>query len=196
MGPAKLRRIREGLAQLFSRVDSTFLEAQKDPQEFARAVAWELASAGYCTRSEYEESVLPYLLENDDLLELMRRRRMSGGDIEAEKITLFSALPKDVGKQIREARKARGWTQSQLAEAAGTGQPVVSRIERGASLKQPTIELIDRCARALGHQLQVKLVPLAFRPETDRKAAPTKGKRISKRRTAKKTGRQAMRKKG
>lgn len=169
MGPAKLRRIREALAQLFSRADDDFLKQQTDPVEFAKMVAWELASAGYCTRSEYEGTVLPYLLENQQFLDMLRRQRVNGEDVSADAVQLFSTLPKHIGTMIRKARKARGWTQVQLAEAAGTRQPVVSRIERGMSLKQPTMDLIDRCARALGHKLEVKLVPVGTSSKAESK---------------------------
>lgn len=38
----------------------------------------------------------------------------------------------EIGKRIRECRKARGWTQNQLAEAIEfTGEPHIQRIERG-----------------------------------------------------------------
>lgn len=38
------------------------------------------------------------------------------------------------GRRIREKREALGWTQAELAAAAGTNQPTVDRIERGETL--------------------------------------------------------------
>ena len=39
-----------------------------------------------------------------------------------------------VGPQIRAARKARGWTQEELARQAGVGRSTISDIERGVDL--------------------------------------------------------------
>ncbi|MBM3465772.1 MAG: helix-turn-helix transcriptional regulator [Armatimonadetes bacterium] len=64
---------------------------------------------------------------------------------------------KTIGKEIRQARLKKGWTQAQLAEAAGTFQPIVSRVEQGRTLKQPTLELLDRFAQALGKRVVLTL---------------------------------------
>lgn len=154
MGPAKLRRIREAVTRLFKNADPEFLRLQAEPEQLARSLAWELENAGYCTHEESQKEVLPYLLRHQEILTKLRSRRLQ------EPVSLFSDLPKQLGVMIRQARKRCGWTQAQLAKAAGTQQPVVSRIERGESLKQPTMELVDRMAQALGHQLEIRLVPL------------------------------------
>jgi DNA-binding XRE family transcriptional regulator len=39
--------------------------------------------------------------------------------------------PVELGRRVREARTARGWTQGELADAAGTHAPIISQIERG-----------------------------------------------------------------
>jgi len=52
------------------------------------------------------------------------------------------------GKRVRELREARGWTQEQLAEAAGLTSVQVSRIENGAN--EPKLTTILRLVRALG----------------------------------------------
>jgi len=51
--------------------------------------------------------------------------------------------------QLRIARAAQGWTQQQLAEAAGIAQADISRIERG--LTNPTIRTVERLFGVLGH---------------------------------------------
>ncbi|MER6635883.1 helix-turn-helix transcriptional regulator [Streptomyces microflavus] len=53
---------------------------------------------------------------------------------------------------IRTARKARGWTQHQLAEKAGIGFSTVQRLEGGAPFTRRPPSL-DRIERALGWQL-------------------------------------------
>lgn len=47
------------------------------------------------------------------------------------------------GATIRAARKARGWTQRQLADAAGLSQPYVSLLERSEVLPESAIEVIS-----------------------------------------------------
>jgi len=54
----------------------------------------------------------------------------------------------NVPARLRVARAARGWTQKQLAEAAGIAQADVSRIERG--LTNPTIRTVERLFGVLG----------------------------------------------
>jgi ribosome-binding protein aMBF1 (putative translation factor) len=39
--------------------------------------------------------------------------------------------PVELGRRVREARKAKGWTQGELAAAAGTHGPIISQIENG-----------------------------------------------------------------
>jgi DNA-binding XRE family transcriptional regulator len=39
--------------------------------------------------------------------------------------------PIELGRRVRAARKARGWSQGALADAAGTHPPIISQIERG-----------------------------------------------------------------
>jgi transcriptional regulator with XRE-family HTH domain len=52
-----------------------------------------------------------------------------------------------IGRKIAARRKARGWTQSQMAESLGVGYEAVSRMERGSIL--PTISKIIQVAEAL-----------------------------------------------
>ncbi len=53
------------------------------------------------------------------------------------------------GKRVREERRARGWTQKELAKAAGLKHlNTISRVERG--YQQTTIPVAERLARALG----------------------------------------------
>jgi transcriptional regulator with XRE-family HTH domain len=48
---------------------------------------------------------------------------------------------------LRLARECRGWTQTELAQAAGMRQVQVSRLERG--LRQPRLETARKLADAL-----------------------------------------------
>jgi ribosome-binding protein aMBF1 (putative translation factor) len=64
-------------------------------------------------------------------------------------------LAYELGKTVREMREQRGWTQGQLAAAAGMTQSAVARFEAGGTV--PTIPVLDRVAQALGAKLVVTL---------------------------------------
>lgn len=54
---------------------------------------------------------------------------------------------------VREARRASGLTQAQLAERAGVTQSFVARLERGGG--NPTFETLERVLHAAGHRLEL-----------------------------------------
>lgn len=61
----------------------------------------------------------------------------------------------EVVNTIISQRLKRGWSQSQLAEAIGSRQPVVSRLERGDG--NPSLRTLERIAKALDLSLQVSM---------------------------------------
>lgn len=69
--------------------------------------------------------------------------------IEAEEPGAFDEIDQalDFGLAVHAARTAKGWTQQQLAEAAGMRQSNVSQIERAGVV--PTLALVKRLAKAL-----------------------------------------------
>jgi UDP-N-acetylglucosamine 1-carboxyvinyltransferase len=56
-----------------------------------------------------------------------------------------------IGRLIRDARQHRGWTQSHLADALGTSQSAVNRIERGG--QNISLEMIARIGEALDSEI-------------------------------------------
>lgn len=56
------------------------------------------------------------------------------------------------GAQIRAARLERGWTQQEIADAAGVSRPTVARLEAGEDVSTATLEKI---AGALGMGLRL-----------------------------------------
>jgi UDP-N-acetylglucosamine 1-carboxyvinyltransferase len=73
-----------------------------------------------------------------------------------------------IGMLIRDARKHRGWTQSQLAEQLGTSQSAVNRIERGH--QNLSLEMLAR----IGAALDSEIVSLGGGPTHLRVAGGTK----------------------
>ncbi|MFD9452533.1 helix-turn-helix domain-containing protein [Streptomyces sp. NPDC059985] len=62
-----------------------------------------------------------------------------------------------IAQAVFDRRTELGWSQKQLAEAAGMRQPHVSRLEAARSL--PSLDVLSRVAEALGTDLMVCLVP-------------------------------------
>lgn len=61
------------------------------------------------------------------------------------------------GELVRRRREELGWSQSMLAEAAGTGQALISRIESGRV--NPTVDMLKRLAEAMHAELTLSLSP-------------------------------------
>lgn len=59
-----------------------------------------------------------------------------------------------IGTIIKQ-RLLRGWSQSELAEAIGSRQPVISRLERGEG--NPSLQTLNRIAKALDLSLEVSM---------------------------------------
>jgi HTH-type transcriptional regulator/antitoxin HipB len=61
------------------------------------------------------------------------------------------------GELVRHRREELGWSQSRLAQAAGTGQALISRIEQGRI--SPTVQMLNRLADAMHAQFSFSLSP-------------------------------------
>ena len=62
--------------------------------------------------------------------------------------------------QLIKARMEAGLTQSEVAERMGTKTPAVARLESGGGMKKhsPSISTLRKYARAVGCNLEIKLV--------------------------------------
>ena len=69
---------------------------------------------------------------------------------------------------VLKGRLSKGWSQTQLAEAVGTKQANISRIEAG--LANPTLSLIHKILQAL--DLDLKIQPAALKPEYTSNSVP------------------------
>ena len=65
-----------------------------------------------------------------------------------------SVVRATIAVMVKRARTQAGLTQAQLATRAKTTQAVVARIEGGSAFT-PSLDLLDRIARALGGRLSV-----------------------------------------
>ena len=61
------------------------------------------------------------------------------------------------GELVRERREELGWSQTQLAKAAGTGQAMISRIE--SDRVSPTVGMLARLATVMDAQLSLTMFP-------------------------------------
>jgi transcriptional regulator with XRE-family HTH domain len=64
-----------------------------------------------------------------------------------------------LGRSVRQLREQRGWSQTELARAAGMTQSAVARFEAGGTM--PTLPVLERLARALDVELAVSFAPKA-----------------------------------
>ncbi|MFI9839887.1 helix-turn-helix domain-containing protein [Nonomuraea sp. NPDC051941] len=65
----------------------------------------------------------------------------------------------ELGRTVRQMRESRGWSQSELARAADMTQSAVARFEGGGTV--PTLPVLERLARALDAELEVRISPRA-----------------------------------
>ncbi len=63
----------------------------------------------------------------------------------------------DLADTVIALRLARGWSQAELAERAGTKQANISRLESG--LANPSVKFLHKLASALGETLTIQLHP-------------------------------------
>lgn len=69
----------------------------------------------------------------------------------AEEVGASKDYARRVGTLIRDSRKNRGWTQSQLAESLGTSQSAINRIEQGN--QNLSLVLLTRISEALDSEI-------------------------------------------
>ncbi|SCG79254.1 helix-turn-helix domain-containing protein [Micromonospora humi] len=89
--------------------------------------------------------------------EALRQRRMA--EPGAEEAYAAARLAFELGQAVRDLREGLGWSQTQLARAAGMTQSAVARFEAGGTI--PTLVILERLARALDMRLDVRFSPLA-----------------------------------
>jgi len=86
--------------------------------------------------------------------ELRDQRMREPGAVEAYEA---ARLAFELGATVRALREQRGWSQTQLAQAASMTQSAVARFEAGGTV--PTLPVLQRLARALDADLAVQVIP-------------------------------------
>ncbi len=61
----------------------------------------------------------------------------------------------EVVRSIIKHRLKKGWSQTELAHAIGSRQPVISRLERGEG--NPSLRTLEKVANALNLRLQISM---------------------------------------
>jgi ribosome-binding protein aMBF1 (putative translation factor) len=92
----------------------------------------------------------------DDALKIIRRS--IGDDPELKDMLRESSINAQVSMIIYDIRKQAGLTQSQLAEAIGTTQSVIARLE-DADYEGHSLSMLTRIASALNQKLEIKMSP-------------------------------------
>ncbi len=78
-------------------------------------------------------------------------------DPHARFISMEEMLLRSAGADLARARRAKGWSQAQLAQKTGVPQSQVSRIERHPD--RTTVRTLKRLARALGVDVRLLIDP-------------------------------------
>jgi ribosome-binding protein aMBF1 (putative translation factor) len=63
----------------------------------------------------------------------------------------------ELGAAVRALREQKGWSQTQLAQAASMTQSAIARFEAGGTV--PTLPVLQRLAHALDADLTISVVP-------------------------------------
>jgi DNA-binding XRE family transcriptional regulator len=77
-------------------------------------------------------------------------------------------------RELLAARSRAGLTQAEVAESMGTTKSAVSRLER-AGKHSPSVTTLRRYARAVGCEVEIRLVPPRRRARPSKGRAETRG---------------------
>ena len=97
------------------------------------------------------------MAQTNDVLTILER--MIGADADMRQLIAEETLKVQIARMIYEARTAAGLTQRALAARVGTQPAVIARLEE-ADVDRDALFLLHRIAAALGHALDIRLVPV------------------------------------
>lgn len=73
----------------------------------------------------------------------------------------YDQLDEEFGflEEVLKARAAAGLTQAEVAERIGTTQSAIARLESPSVRHSPSVETLQKYARALGCRVEIRFVP-------------------------------------
>jgi transcriptional regulator with XRE-family HTH domain len=74
-------------------------------------------------------------------------------------------------EEVLKARAAAGLTQAEVAARIGTTQSAIARLESPSNRRFPSVETLQKYARALGCRVEIKFVPDERKPQRPRRQA-------------------------
>ncbi len=84
--------------------------------------------------------------------------QMVGDDAELRQMIAEESVNATVARMIYDARTKAGFTQRELADRAGTKQPVIARLE-DAEYEGHSLSMLQRIAAALNQRLILRMMP-------------------------------------
>ena len=72
------------------------------------------------------------------------------------------SLNEQIASEVRKSRRARGWTQADLADLSNTSQGAIALLE--AAKGNPTLESINRIIHTLGKRGSIRFMPALSHP--------------------------------
>ncbi len=84
--------------------------------------------------------------------------RITGDDPNLRALIAKATINAQVAEMLHAARTQAGLTQQQLADLAGTKQPVIARLE-DADYNGHSLTMLQRIAKALNCRLEIRLAP-------------------------------------
>ncbi len=84
--------------------------------------------------------------------------RITGDDPKLRALIADATINAEIAEMLLAARTKAGLTQEELAELAGTKQPVIARLE-DADYNGHSLTMLQRIAKALNRRLEIRLSP-------------------------------------
>jgi DNA-binding XRE family transcriptional regulator len=149
----KQKQIMSFVKKLLNEADKKFLSTMRTKKKLVLALRNELLFMGAFTQADLDNQVVPFLNEQFDKIYAEKEKVLQG-----EKLVEhddYVVLIKQLGQTIQKERKRKRYTQRDLAARAKTTQQMLSRIESGRDLKQPTLGTYHKIFTVLGLKLKV-----------------------------------------
>ena len=174
MKTAKQKQIMLNVIELLKQADKDFLKRIDDKKKLVEELSNELLFLGTFTRQDLKRYVIPFLNKNVEYLYSKKEDILNGRKLNEEledDICDYIELIEGLGKQIKEWRVKKNYSQKALASKAGTTQQVLSRIEKGKDLKQPTLETYHKIIKAAGLKLVCNVIAATNKNKKKKKPA-------------------------